>query len=324
MGISTYMINLPATPLQEYPSLAKELDMERLFVKREDMNPSGSHKDRAMFPYVDKLISAGEKEFCLSSSGNLAITAAYYANKKNNAYFHIFLPELFSAEKKKRLQEALYAQKSINPPNITIVTNGGLVENVHVCWSTRPKTDAMRFSREKKVRLLRGSTDDGMLEGYHQMAEELIEQTGGNIGSIFMAVSSGTMAVGLWEGFQSMVVTGRDLSLPSLHVVQTTKVHPIASQFDHDFTLTKTSLASAIVDRVAHRKAQVIQAVKESGGWGWVVGDSEISNAKVQISKLTEIEDISSENAMALAGLQKAIEKDFKVASPIVLVCTGK
>ena len=106
--------------------------------------------------------------------------------------------------------------------------------------------------------------------------------------------------------------------------MQTTKVNPIAFAFDKDFTVTKTSIASAIVDRVAHRKIQVVRAVKESGGWGWVVGDDEIENAKLQITKLTGFDDVSPESAMALAGLKKALEKGFQVKDPVVLVFTGK
>jgi len=158
-----------------------------------------------------------------------------------------------------------------------------------------------------------------------------------------MAVSSGTSAVGLWKGLQKLYHPGVERSgaigspgdstrklqndgakLPQLHIVQTTKVHPIASDFDKDFTSTKTSIASAIVDRVAHRKDQVINAVKESGGWGWVVGDEEIENSRLQIADLMGIKDISAESAMSLAGLKKAITHTHELREPIVLIFSGK
>ncbi len=34
------------TPQEEYPELAKEIVVPRLFLKREDLHPLGSHKGR--------------------------------------------------------------------------------------------------------------------------------------------------------------------------------------------------------------------------------------------------------------------------------------
>ncbi len=284
------------------------------------MNPSGSHKDRALFPYVDKLIREGEKEFCLSSSGNFAISAAYYARHNPQVQIHLFLPPTISQEKKDRLNEYK-------------------TDNVIIHWSKLARSEASQFSSKAHARLLRGSKDDCLLEGYDELARELGEQTEGKGGSIFMAASSGTMLVGLWEGFRKnpkskifrhsgITHTLENLiqgagQMPNFHIVQSTRVHPIAGVFDRDFTPTKSSIASAIVDRVANRKDQVIKAIKESNGSGWIVSDEEIT---IAMNELTEIlhENVSPESAMSLAGLHKAIRKGFRVASPMVLIFTGK
>lgn len=301
-------MNLQPTPLQEFPDLAKAVGVGKLYIKREDLNPSGSHKDRGLWPYLDALVAKGEHEFCLSSSGNLAISAACYAHRNTSIQFSFFLPSTLSESKRERLD----VFKS---------------NNTKAYYSKTAKTDAIRFSREKKIRLLRGSTDNGMLEGYRHLPRELIKQTKGDIGGMCMAISSGTMAVGLWLGFRFQ---DSDSRIPQLHIVQTTKIHPIASEFDKNFTSTKVSLATAIVDRVAHRKAQVIQAVKESRGGGWVVSDEEIKEALDLIRQYCRSEQrspstsVSPESVMSLAGLKKALAKGFQVREPVVLIFSGK
>lgn len=292
------------TPVIRAPSPIVEGVGLDIYIKREDLNPSGSHKDRALFPYVDKLVMKGEKAFCLSSSGNFAISAAYYARHHPQVQFHLFSPPTISQEKKDRLNEYK-------------------TDNVIIHWSKLARSEASQFSRKAHIRLLRGSKDDYLLEGYDELARELVEQTEGKGGSVFMAVSSGTMLAGLWEGFRNIVGTGRDPSLPSLHIVQTTKVYPIAREFDQDFTPSKVSIASAIVDRVANRKDQVVKAVKESHGSGWIVSDEEITSA---MKKLAEVlhENVSPESAMSLAGLHKACAKGFRAKEPIALIFTGK
>lgn len=319
---------------------------QSIYIKREDLNPSGSHKDRALIPFVDTLVKEGEREFCLSSSGNLAIAAALYAQIHKSVKFHLFVPKTLSKEKRERLFsycDPRLDRGSRNKNKQEIDFSFGFLDsrlhgndsgvekvgNVLVRWSKAPKRDAIKFARQQSIRLLRGSTDEGMLEGYHDLARELVEQADGKIGSIFMAVSSGTSLLGLWQGLKTHnphnppYLKGEGRGLPQLHIIQTTKVHPIAEEFDRDFTPAKTSIATAIVDRVAHRKDQVVKVVKESGGWGWVASDEEITEAQRQLRQAVG-EDVSAESAMSLAGLKKALARGFEVREPVVPVFTGK
>jgi len=322
------------TPLEEYKRLSRTTLSTRialvqrrasLLLKREDLNPSGSHKDRALNPFLSNLIRAGEKEFCLSSSGNLAIAAAHLAQTDPSISFHLFLPNSLDARKRTRLAHTLGLPFSPQSPLFSMVNSIDTAGNITYYFSRIPKTDAVKFSKEKKIRLLRSSTDEEMLEGYHQLAQELIDQAAHRpIGSIFIAASSGTALVGLWEGFKKLQMTNDKLQTPQLHIVQSTKVHPMASNFDNDFTATDVSIAAAIVDRVAHRKPQVIEAVQASGGSGWVASDQEIEEARLHLIHTTNIEDVSPESAMSLAGLQKALRKGFSVKTPVVLVLTGQ
>ena len=68
----------PVTPLEAYPKLAKAIGVNRLYFKREDLHPYGSHKGRSIPVMIDKYFKAGDRRFANSSSGNAALAAAKY------------------------------------------------------------------------------------------------------------------------------------------------------------------------------------------------------------------------------------------------------
>ena len=109
---------------------------------------------------------------------------------------------------------------------------------------------------------------------------------------------------------------------PQIHSVQTEACHPIAAFFDTDFTKTTSSLAQAIVDNVAHRKNNVIDAIQKSKGSGWVATDTEIHDA-INLIKDTCSIIISPTAALSVAGLTKALKKGWKFDGPVVCLITG-
>ena len=64
------------TPLEPDPDLASWAGVARLWVKREDTNPTGSHKDRAAVVQIAACVQAGKPVAVISSSGNAALAAA--------------------------------------------------------------------------------------------------------------------------------------------------------------------------------------------------------------------------------------------------------
>ena len=67
------------TPLVEAPALAKLVGAERVMLKVEGMNPTGSFKDRGMTMAVSKAIGHGAKAVICASTGNTSASAAAYA-----------------------------------------------------------------------------------------------------------------------------------------------------------------------------------------------------------------------------------------------------
>src|ERR1700730_16300393 len=68
------------TPLELDPGLARWAGISQLWVKREDSNPTGSHKDRGAVVQVAYCVQEGRPVAVISSSGNAALSAATYGS----------------------------------------------------------------------------------------------------------------------------------------------------------------------------------------------------------------------------------------------------
>jgi threonine synthase len=214
-------------------------------------------------------------------------------------------------------------------------------DKVQVKQVANPKQSAFQMAKTSGVINLRQSTDDSALVGYKELARELAEIK--NLSAVFIPTSSGTTAQGLYLGFQKLGVN------PQIHIVQTTACHPMinkskikdqntgcepaVAKIDAD-ELDPTayswrndnaekSLASAIVDKVAHRKNKILEILKNSQGNGWVATNDDIQNA-IALTKQNENIDISPNSALALVGLRQALAHGCKFNGPVVIIITGR
>lgn len=294
------------TPQLPFPKLSEALGIpNEVWLKREDKHHYGSHKGRSIPLMINEYKRAGVRNFIVSSSGNAALAAltTVATHNKNKAASPLTLKILIGNKIDK---SKLAALKNITDDNTTIEQ----VEN--------PKQTAFQLEKDNQGTWLRQSTDDKALLGYHDLAAELgkIE----NLSAVFVPTSSGTTAQGLHEGFQALGIN------PEIHIVQTTSCHPIVDAVDPTsyklIPTTTPSLASAIVDQVAHRKEKVAEAIKNSHGFGWVATNEEIERA-MKLAHDTAGIQISPNSALSLVGLAQAIKTGRTWTGPVVCVITG-
>ncbi|MFC1780156.1 PLP-dependent lyase/thiolase [Patescibacteria group bacterium] len=304
-----------STPCVQCSKLAKLLKLEKLYLKREDINPTGSFKDRSLAYQLSAHLQEGKDKFVISSSGNAAISAISYS-KLFKSTLDVFVAKNIPADKLMRLLDT--AEITEFNHSILQADTPQLIEknNLTIHFSKRAKSDSIKYARQNNSVLLRGSNDDLATVGFKTISYELIEQAK-DADSIFIPCSSGTSTVGIYQGYNDM----KQSSIP-IHIVQTTKIHPMASQFDKKFKKTEMSLSSAISDRVALRKDQVLQIVVRSGGGGWVISDDEIMSTQAFYKLYCNI-ITSFDSSLALAGLIKALTNKVSVKKP-VLILSGK
>lgn len=309
------------TSCTNHSEYAKSVGLLNLYLKHEFENPTGSHKDRSLSFQISAYLAQGKSEFVISSSGNAAISAAALC-QKTDAILHVFLSPKILESKVMRLKSVLKERGEIDMSRLEDgqeYSFGNVIIHIH----DRAKTHAFQFAKERNMVFLRGSTDDLAIEGFKTIAFELFEQAG-DADSIFIPCSSGTSTSGVYEGYKQIresLQESDEWEVPQIHLVQTTKVNPIASEFDKNFENTDASIAEAIVDRVAHRKKEVIQHIIDTDGFGWVVDDDEIKQGLV-VLKSWGVE-CSPEGGMTIAAVLKAKKRGWSFNSPVCLL-TGK
>ncbi|MBI5452751.1 PLP-dependent lyase/thiolase [Candidatus Gottesmanbacteria bacterium] len=265
--------------------------IENIYFKCEYFNLSGSVKDRGISFQVEKVLQSDAKSAVISSSGNAAISAAYYCQMAG-------------------IDLQVFVSPKVNQAKLNILEKLGC----KVTKTVKPISAAIKYAKENKSANLRQSTDPNAIFGYENIAYELNEQVPG-IDAIFLPVSSGTTLAGIACGFRKIGY------LPSFHLVQTEAVHPLASLFDHKFIPRKESLADAIVAKFTPRHDEILEIINKSKGFGWVISDKEMRNARHWL--LLHDLNCSYEGAAALAAFWKAKKSGFKYHKPVCLL-TGR
>lgn len=323
------------TPQQNYPALAKALNIQNeVWLKREDLHKYGSHKGRSIPLMINEYRRQGITNFVISSSGNAALAATMAVDTFNKT------------PGKSPLTLTIYVGKNIELEKLKLIKNTIHDTRITIQVSDEPKHEAFQTDKKGEAKNLRQSTDDLALVGYHELAGELAKIP--NLSAVFIPTSSGTIAQGLYEGFGELNIT-----TPQIHIVQTEECHPMVSgviarpkavaishqekksslkQGDSDVVppssellgmTSNKSLASAIVDNVAHRKQAVSDILKNTGGAGWVANNKEITDAMELVKNYAKI-NISPNSALSVVGLKKAVENGYKWAGPVVCLVTGR
>ena len=299
------------TPLVPARNLGAYLGCQRLLIKDEGGNPTGSFKARGISAAVSKARELGQTRLSVPSAGNAAgALAAYCAQGGMEA--HVFIPR--DAPQANQQECITYGA------HLTLVD--GLIG------------DAGRLSRETAAR--EGLFDVSTLqepyraEGKKTMAYELAEQLGWRTPDVIVyPTGGGTGIVGIWKGFQEMLALGwLDRITTRMVAVQSEGCAPIVRAFHQGWDHAEpweeaTTIAAGMRVPSAIGDYLMLQALRESGGTAVAVSDQEILQ---DVGAMASAEGIfpCPEGAATLAGLRRLL-KDGAVdpSGTIVLLNTG-
>ncbi len=293
------------TPLEEYPKLAAAVGVLRLYFKREDLHPYGSHKGRSIPVMIHRYAAAGDRRFAVSGSGNASYAAALYVHELNAG-----------AQAADQLSLDVFVGNHIAPHKAARL-KGLADDHIRVLIKERPLQAVMQAVNEG-ARSLRQSTDDAALVGYESLAEELSVSPALKAGgAVFIGTSSGTTAQALAAYF-----AGKKLPI-QVHIVQTSSCHPLADAFETYDGPDEASDADAIVDITAQRKEALIPLIKKTGGRGWVATNDDIQAAREMTLEHTCLE-ISTNSALSVAGALKAVELGYELGDTVICMICGE
>jgi threonine synthase len=279
------------TPLVRAHRLGAALGAKELYVKDDSVNhPSFSYKDRVVSVAISKAIEFGFDTISCASTGNLANSVAAHAAKAGLDCY-VFIPD--GLEQGKIIGSAIYGPK-------TVAIKGNYDDVNRLCSEIGDKYGWAFVNVNLRPYYSEGAKTHGF---------EIAEQLGWKLPKhVVVASAGGTILPKLAKGFKELVKIGlvEDTGC-KIYSAQAAGCAPIIEALhkgtDVVSPVKPNTIASSIAIGNPADGYYVIQAVKESGGWGESASDEEILDG---IKLLARTEGIFTEPA---GGTEVAVTK---------------
>lgn len=298
------------TPLLPAPRLARALGMQRLAVKDEAQNPSGTFKDRGAAVAVSRYIELGVKTVAHNSSGNAGGSWSLYAARGGITCVNI-LPT--DAQPSSRQHCRASGQPTF------------LLENWHD--GGRLVAEACEKHGWLNICTLR---EPYRVEGKKTMGLEIAEQLGWRMPDVIIyPMGGGLGAIGIFKAFEELLqlgwITGK---LPRLYVTQYQGCAPVVKAYDEGrdecAPWGKIDIPpGGLKSPNPPGGREVLKMMREHGGGAIAVTSDE---ALAAVDEMAREEGIFAcpESATTLVGLRKALARGWvNPAEAVVLVSTG-
>lgn len=252
------------TPLIEAPALARAFGLDKLHIKDESKNPTGSHKDRMSAVGMQQAIDFGAHTVVLASSGNAAISAAHYAKELGLACEVATYAGLTKA-----YADALDAAGA---KRFAFDDNAGR-------WKFVAKRAAqLGYFALTNYHLPALGSAPLAIEGYKAIAYEC-HADGCVPEHILVPTARGDLAWGIYAGFRDLLEAGQIHALPKIWVIEpfARLFKVLAGQSLHQNFPGQTAQFSTAGATVTYLQWQAATA---SGGGALVVPDAEALAAR--------------------------------------------
>ena len=279
------------TPLVRARRLGQALGVKELYIKDDSVShPTFSYKDRVVSVAISKAIEFGFDTVSCASTGNLANAVAAHAAKAGLDCY-VFIPD--GLEQGKIIGSAIYGSK--------IVAIKGNYDDVNRLCSEIGDKYGWAFVN---VNLRPYYSEGAKTHGF-----EVAEQLGWKLPQhIVVASAGGTILPKLAKSFKELIKVGlvEDTGY-KIYSAQAAGCAPIINALQQGTDVISPVKPNTIASSIAIGNPAdgyyVLQAVRESGGWGESVTDQEILEG---IHLLAETEGIFTEPA---GGTEVAVTK---------------
>jgi threonine synthase len=276
------------TPLTDLPSLAAQLGLASLRLKREDQNPNGSHKDRGLLFQVAHHRAERPRTHVISSSGNAATSAAAACALTGD-----------------RL--VAFVAHDTDPAKVgRIAARGGLVVR-----ASKPVNFARYAARVFGLVNLRGTADPSASIGYRSLAGELRSE---GADAVVTFSSSGVSVRGILDGFE------RGGSTPAVWSVQSGRCIALARALDENAVEDPESPAGRLGARNPPGAEAMAQRLAATGGGAVAVDSSTVARGQAWLQ--AEGVSTSHEGGAVLGGLAQLVGEG-RLSGHVVAVMTG-
>ena len=302
------------TPLYPSDILRKKIDIKKLWLKDETVEPTGSYKDRASYLVVGMAIKKGYDKITCASTGNAASSlAGICASAGIQSYIFVSA----SAPRAKLVQLAAYGAN-------LFPING----NYDTCFEL-----SLQSTKEFGWYNRNTAYNPWTIEGKKTAAWEIACQLNFELpDQVFVPTGDGVIISGIYKGFFDLFQLGWIEKIPRLVAVQPDGSDAIAKAlFEEENDISKIyrddadSVADSLVVNAPRNAEMALRSLKKSNGYALTVSDEEIINAIAEVSSLTGI-FVEPAASTAWAGIKKARETgriSSEQSAVILLTGTG-
>jgi threonine synthase len=285
------------------PLIWTEIFNQRVALKCEYFNPTGSYKDRGAATLLSFLCQRGVKEAIEDSSGNAGAAFAAYAARAG-IQGKVFIPDSTSGPK--RLQIERYG--------------------VDVVRILGPRSLVAEKTREAAANGLPYASHaflPQVLPGYATIAYEIYEQLGSLPGTVISPVGQGNLLLAIGRGFQSLAKAVGIQHKPVLVGVQAQACAPLWALSRYGpaglgWVTENVTVAEGVRVRQPVRGDLVFRMVQESGGLFHAVDEPQILEGRDELARRGFYVEPTS--ALVWDALHATAGK---LPEPLVVILTG-
>jgi threonine synthase len=290
-----------ATPLVRARRLGAAVGVDRLYLKFEGTNPTGSFKDRGMVLAVNRAVASGARMVVCASTGNTSASAAAYAAAAG-LRCGVVLPAGKVARGK--LAQALAAGARL------VLTDGNFDAAL----------DAVRALGQSGEAIVVNSINPDRLEGQQTIAWEICDALGAAPDAVALPVGNAGNITAAWRGFGAYAKAGRTEARPRMLGFQAAGAAPIVNGAAVE---NPETVATAIRIGNPASWTGATTARDESGGLIEAVSDEEILAAQADIARLEGV-FCEPASAASVAGVrQLAASGRLERSATVVCILTG-
>lgn len=302
------------TPLVRSGYIGPSLGLKNLFFKLENLNPSGSYKDRFAAAFVSTLLEKKARSCISTSSGNTGAALAAYSAA---AGIECSLVVVDGAPLAKIQQMQVYGGKPV------MISGFGIDADI---------------TREVFMKLQKLSSDNNAslpisaycycpegMTGVQTIAYEILDDLQGNVQHIFSPSGGGGLTLAIVKGLEAY----REFSSAcKVHCVQPEGNNTIAGALKEGLdTATEISSSTTLISGLqvpgVLDGTQTLLGCRKTGGTGFLVDDHKVIRAQVELAGKEGI-FCEPAGAVSVSCLSEAVaQKQVDPEDTIVCLITG-
>ncbi len=305
----TSLLSEGGTPLLELQKGAEYAGLDRVLLKDESRNPTGSFKDRGSSVSIQHAGLSGYQTVGTVSRGNMAISMAAFAARSGKKCL-ILVPEHIPPER-------VAAIATYKPMIIPVSGDYSTLFDV-----------SLQIGKEYGI-VFSNSISPMRIEGQKTVAYEICEDLlWHSPDAVVLPVSSGGNLSAVWKGFFELENMRAISKIPRIYGVQAAACAPIARAFDKGLkkvepVIAGATLAFSIANANPPSGDRALHLVRNTNGGMVSVSDEEISEAKEVLAEEEGI-NLEAAGAASLAALRKlASISEVRSTEDAVIIGTG-